>query len=158
MVSSASIMGMTLTMIICFAVPITTMAVLKIRKHAQIFLFLVGISMHLFFVMLLEQLLLNLTVSAFPAMNAVGYSILSAITAGVFEILEFALISKVLRDTLDRGSRALMFGLGHATSNALLSSGLTSLTYYTIAMLVSTEGAETLTKGLSGEELEAAAH
>ena len=67
---------MVFTLLICFVLPILAMGVLKIRMRAQILLFLVGISMHLVFVMLLERLFMSLTIQAVPGIgeNAVLYT------------------------------------------------------------------------------------
>lgn len=155
MVSNLSILGMVVTLLICFVLPILAMGVLKIRMRAQILLFLAGISMHLMFVMLLERLFVSLTIQAVPAFgeNAALYSTLAVLAAAIFESLEFALIARLLQEHMDRGSRAVMFGLGHGGANAALSSGLTSITYYSVAIIANADGADSLTKGLSGDEL-----
>ena len=155
MVSNIAILGMVFTLLICFVLPILAMGVLKIRMRAQILLFLVGISMHLVFVMLLERLFMSLTIQAVPGIgeNAVLYTVLAVVAAAVFESLEFALVARLLQDHMDRGSRAVMFGLGHGGANAALSSGLTSITYYSVAVIANAEGAEYLTQDLSGDEL-----
>lgn len=155
MVSDIAILGMVFTMLISFVLPILAMGVLKIRKRAQILLFLVGISMHLVFVMLLERLFVSLTIQVVPVLgeNPALYSALAVVAAGIFQSLEFALVARLLQEHMDRGSRAVMFGLGHGGINAALSSGLTSITYYSVAVIANAEGADFLTKDLSGDEL-----
>lgn len=155
MISDFAILGMVFTLLICFVLPILAMGVLKIRQKAQILLFLAGISMYLVFVMILERLFISLTIQVVPAFgeNAALYTVLAVLAAAIFESLEFALIARLLQEHMDRGSRAVMFGLGHGGANAALSSGLTSITYYSIAIIANTEGADYLTEKLSGEEL-----
>lgn len=155
MISNFAILGLVFTVVVCFVVPLIAMAVLKIRMRAKILLFLAGISMQVLFVMLLERLFISLTVRAVPAITQYDslYPIVMVLVAGIFESLEFALVVRVLRDHINAGSQAVMFGMGHAGANAVLSMGLTSIAYYSVAVIANANGADALTEGLSGEDL-----
>ena len=155
MVSDITLIGIFLTILFSIGVPIAALLVPKIRKRAKILLFLVGVSMHLLFVMLLERFFLGAMAGFFPAVaqNPWLYSLMSGAAAMIFETAEFVLIIRALLPQLERGSQPMMFAMGHAASNGTLSAGLTAMTYYSIGVIVNTDGAEELTKGLTGDEL-----
>lgn len=155
MISNLTILGMVFTILVCFVLPLIVMMVLKIRMRAKILLFLAGISMQILFVMLLERLFISLMARTTPAFveNDFLYPLVLSLAAGIFESLEFALAVRILRDHMDGGSRVVMFGIGHGGANAALSSGLTSMTYYSVAVIANANGKDYLTQGLSGDEL-----
>ncbi len=157
MISSITMIGMVFTMMVCIGGPILSLAILKIKKHAQIVFFLIGISMNLLFVMVLEQIFLSGTVWVLPSIATTpALSImLSLLGTGIFEILEFAVIARVAGDYINRGSKAVMFGLGHASASAILSTGLTCFTYFSMAAYIEEVGVEEALSGLTGEDLSA---
>lgn len=156
MVSTVTVMGMVFTMLVCTIAPLLTLAFLKSRKRAPILYFVIGIVMHLLFVMVAERFFLDVVLSSAPgiAQDPILHSFLEALFVLVFEGGEFALILHIFRENIVRGSRPLQFAAGHSFSNAVLSSGLSNITYFTVANMVSTQGREFMTQGLSGAELD----
>lgn len=155
MVSTVTVMGMMFTLVMCFVVPLFALAYFKSRKRVQVLLFFIGVTLQVLFVLLLERMCVGL-LSSLPAVSGSPnlYAVASAAAVGIFETAEFAIAFRVLRPYLRRVSQPLMFITGHAWANAALSSGMSSLTYYTVSLLVSQNGEEFLTQSLSGDELE----
>lgn len=157
MASSMTIIGMVFTMMVCIGAPILSLAILKIKKHAPIKLFLVGISMYLLFVMVIRQVFLFCMVMVFPQImeNPALSIFFSLLGNALFEPMEFAIIAKIIGDSMNRGSKAVMVGLGHASAGAILSTGLNCFTYFTMAAYVEEVGVEGALSGLSGGDLTA---
>lgn len=155
MVSTVTVMGMMFTMVVCFVIPLFLLAYFKARKRAQILLFVIGISLQITFVVVLERLCVGF-LSSVPAIggNPVAYAATAAVAAGIFETAEFAIAFRVLKPYLHRVSQPMMFASGHAGANAMISAGMSSLTYYTFSLVVSQSGEEFLTQSLKGEELQ----
>lgn len=157
MISSITIIGMVFTMMVCIGAPILSLAIMKIKKHAPIKLFLIGISMYLLFVMVIRQIFLFCMVFIFPQIteNPALSIFFSLLGNALFEPMEFAIIAKVIGDSMNRGSKAVMVGLGHASAGAILSTGLNCFTYFTMAAYVEEVGVEGALSGLSGTDLTA---
>ena len=127
-VSSASITGMVVSLILCVAAPVALCVLLKRKTGAKLSDMLLGAVTFVIFAMFLEQML-HLAMSAVFGEKLTGNLWLSALYGGaaaaVFEEFGRLVAMKYFLGSQLEKENALMYGVGHGGVEALFVGGLT---------------------------------
>ena len=127
-VSSASITGMVVSLILCVAAPVALCILLKRKTGAKLSDMLLGAVTFVIFAMFLEQML-HLAMSAVFGEKLTGNLWLSALYGGaaaaVFEEFGRLVAMKYFLGSQLEKENALMYGVGHGGVEALFVGGLT---------------------------------
>ena len=127
-VSSASITGMVVSLILCVAAPVALCILLKRKTAAKLSDMFLGVVIFILFARFLEQLLHMAMLSAFGE-KLTGNLWLSALYGGaaaaVFEEFGRLIAMKYLLDNQLEKENALMYGVGHGGIEALTIGALT---------------------------------
>lgn len=151
-VSAASIVCISATLLVCFALPIVLPIVLYKKLRAKVPFFFWGCACFVVFALILEaifhQLILSTALGAGIQGNIWSYALYGGLAAGIFEELgRFAVLSFLVK----RGAEpqdALMFGAGHGGIEALLVIGLAYVNNLIYALLINAGMGEFLLFGL----------
>ena len=129
-VSSASITGMVVSLILCVAAPVALCVLLKRKTGAKLSDMFLGVVIFILFARFLEQLLHMAMLSAFGE-RLTGNLWLSALYGGaaaaVFEEFGRLIAMKYLLDNQLEKENALMYGVGHGGIEALTIGALAGL-------------------------------
>ena len=127
-VSSASITGMVVSLILCVAAPVALCILLKRKTGAKLSDMLLGAVTFVIFAMFLEQML-HLAMSAVFGEKLTGNLWLSALYGGaaaaIFEEFGRLVAMKYFLGSQLEKENALMYGVGHGGVEALFVGGLT---------------------------------
>ena len=127
-VSSASITGMVVSLILCVAAPVALCILLKRKTGVKLSDMLLGAVTFVIFAMFLEQML-HLAMSAVFGEKLTGNLWLSALYGGaaaaVFEEFGRLIAMKYFLGSQLEKENALMYGVGHGGVEALFVGGLT---------------------------------
>ncbi len=140
-VSSASIGGMIFTLLVTVIVPIVAyiITVLKWKGKVRISSFFIGAASFILFAMVLERILhtvvFRFTGTLFQD-NIVLYAIYGGLAAGLFEETgRFLAMKYCIRDHLNR-ENAILYGIGHGGTEAILIVGLTYVNNLIYSLLI----------------------
>ena len=127
-VSSASITGMVVSLILCVAAPVALCILLKRKTRAKLSDMFLGVVIFILFARFLEQLLHTAMLSAFGE-RLTGILWLSALYGGaaaaVFEEFGRLIAMKYFLGSQLEKENALMYGVGHGGIEALTIGALT---------------------------------
>lgn len=114
--------------ILCTAIPIGAMIIFKVKnKEVKLSSFFIGGGVFIIFALILEQLLHSVMLP-FVSGSTAAYVIYSTLAAGVFEESVRFIAFKTVLKKADR-KNAVMFGLGHGGTEAIILVGLTMFSY-----------------------------
>ena len=158
-ISTASIICMGITAVICIAVPLGLMIYLKKAYNAETKAFPIGCAVFFIFVMVLEsqvhQLLQGAAFGRVISGSPLYYAIYGGLMAGLFEeIGRYTAFRTVLKNSLGNDANALMYGAGHGGFEAFAIVGLTMINNMSVAIMINKSGIDAFTAGLEGEVLE----
>lgn len=150
-VSSASITGMVVSLILCVAAPVALCVLLKRKTGAKLSDMLLGAVTFVIFAMFLEQML-HLAMSAVFGEKLTGNLWLSALYGGaaaaVFEEFGRLVAMKYFLGSQLEKENALMYGVGHGGIEALFVGGLTCVSNLATVSMVNGGKLESALAGL----------
>ena len=150
-VSSASITGMVVSLILCVAAPVALCVLLKRKTGAKLSDMLLGAVTFVIFAMFLEQML-HLAMSAVFGEKLTGNLWLSALYGGaaaaVFEEFGRLVAMKYFLGSQLEKENALMYGVGHGGVEALFVGGLTCVSNLATVSMVNGGKLESALAGL----------
>lgn len=138
-VSTVSIAGMVVSLIISIAVPIGLCVFLRWKKRAALSSFLTGCATFVLFAMTLEQMLhaVVFQLAGETLMNnVVIYALYGGLAAALFEETgRFLAMKHFMKNQLDR-KNALMYGAGHGGAEAIILVGMTYINNLATAVMI----------------------
>lgn len=140
-VSTASIIAMVFTLLICIVIPIAAciIAVLKWKGKVRISSFFIGAATFILFAMILERILHAVVIGATGTLltgNILLYAIYGGLAAGLFEETgRFLAMKFCMKNTLSR-ENAILYGIGHGGIEAILIVGLTYVNNLIFTLLI----------------------
>lgn len=150
-VSSASITGMVVSLILCVAAPVALCILLKRKTGAKLSDMFLGVVIFILFARFLEQLLHMAMLSAFGE-KLTGNLWLSALYGGaaaaVFEEFGRLIAMKYLLDNQLEKDTALMYGVGHGGIEALTIGALTCVSNLATVSMINGGKLESALAGL----------
>ena len=150
-VSSASITGMVVSLILCVAAPVAMCILLKRKTGAKLSDMFLGVVIFILFARFLEQLLHMAMLSAFGE-KLTGNLWLSALYGGaaaaVFEEFGRLIAMKYLLDNQLEKENALMYGVGHGGIEALTIGALTCVSNLATVSMINGGKLESALAGL----------
>lgn len=140
-VSTASIIAMIFTLLICIVIPVAAciIAVLKWKGKVKISSFFIGAATFILFSMILERIL-HAVVLGTTGTLLTGkiwlYAIYGGLAAGLFEETgRFLAMKFCMKNTLNR-ENAILYGIGHGGIEAILLVGLTYVNNLIYSLLI----------------------
>lgn len=140
-VPAASIIGMICTLLISTVVPIAAfiIAAVKWKGRVRISSFFIGAATFIVFAMILERILHTVVFRATGTLftdNIWLYAIYGGLAAGLFEETgRFLAMKFCMKNTLSR-ENALLYGIGHGGTEAILLIGLTYINNLLYSVLI----------------------
>lgn len=140
-VSTASIIAMVFTLLICIMVPIAAciIAVRKWKGKIRISSFFIGAATFILFAMILERILHTIVLRATGTLltgNIWLYAVYGGLAAGLFEETgRFIAMKFCMKNTLNR-ENAILYGIGHGGIEAILLIGLTYVNNLIYSLLI----------------------
>ena len=138
-VSTASIVGMIFTLLVAFGIPIFLMILVRIKTRARISVFFIGCGFFIAFVLILEQILHAIVLTAAGNIlqsNIFLYGLYGGLAAALFEETgRFIAMKFCMKKCLDKNN-ALMYGVGHGGVEAILLVGLTYVNNLIYSMMI----------------------
>lgn len=144
MFSTQTVAALVIGAALSFLIPIAAVIVYKVRNRS-VWLpsALVGAGTFIVFVLILEQLLHAIMIPI-VGRNAILYVIYGALAAGIFEETGRFIAYKVVMKNNDSTKNAIMMGLGHGGAEAMLLLGFTLIGLAGSAIMVNSQGLETV--------------
>lgn len=155
-VSSASIGGMIFTLIISVIVPIAAyiIMVLKWKGKVKIRSFFIGGASFILFALVLERILHTVVFSVTGTLlkdNIILYAVYGGLAAGLFEETgRFLAMKFCIRDHLNR-ENAILYGIGHGGTEAILIVGLTYVNNLIYSLLINSGSLTSLLSAYDAE-------
>ena len=150
-VSSASITGMVVSLLLCVGTPVALCVLLKRRTGAKLSDMLLGAVVFVIFAMFLEQML-HLAMRAVFGEKLTGNLWLSALYGGaaaaIFEEFGRLIAMKYFLGSQLKKENALMYGVGHGGVEALFVGGLTCVSNLATSAMVNGGKLESALAGL----------
>ena len=148
---------MTVSGVLCIVIPIAAMIIFKKKnKGVRISSFFIGGSVFFLFALVLEQVLHSVMLPIVSG-SAAAYTIYGAFAAGIFEETgRFAAFKTVMKKRNDPKD-AVMYGLGHGGTEAILIAGLSLLGSAVTAVMTNSMGIDAMVELSSGGSAETAA-
>ena len=141
LVSTANIIAMVFTLLICMVVPIAACIVMvhKWKGKVRISGFFIGAATFILFAMILERILHAVILGATGTLLTGSiwlYAIYGGLAAGLFEETgRFLAMKFCMKNTLNR-ENAILYGIGHGGIEAILVVGLTFVNNLIYALLI----------------------
>lgn len=157
-VPTLSIVFMSISCAIGFAIPVVLLLYFRIRKHADILPFFIGCAVMIIFAFVLEAAVHRVVLSS-PAGEKIRntvwlYALYGGIMAGLFEETgRFLAFKTVLRKKLGNDSNALMYGAGHGGLESIFVLGITMINNIIWSVLINSGNTAAFTGALSGDLL-----
>ncbi|MDD5864149.1 MAG: YhfC family glutamic-type intramembrane protease [Firmicutes bacterium] len=129
-VSTASILGMAVSLILCIGLPVALYIVLKVKTKAKFNDMLLGAVSFILFALVLEQILHSVILGTFGEKltgNLWLYALYGGAAAAVFEECGRLITMKVFFKKHLEKENALMYGVGHGGIEAVLVGGYTCI-------------------------------
>lgn len=149
MVSNLSIIFMSISLIICLALPIGGIIYLKKKYNASLKPFFIGMLVFFITVQILEApihnyiLKINKGTSEFLLSNPVFYMLYGGLMAGIFEETARLIAFKFLiKDR--KGTTPIAYGVGHGGIEAILIGGISAINTISYSVLINNGKFQTL--------------
>lgn len=140
-VSTASIIAMVFTLLICVLLPIAA-CIITVRKwkgKIRISSFFIGAATFILFAMILERILHTIVLGATGTLLTGSlwlYAIYGGLAAGLFEETgRFLAMKFCMKNTLNR-ENAILYGIGHGGIEAILVVGMTYVNNLIYSLLI----------------------
>lgn len=149
----ASIIGITVSMVVSVGLPVVLCVMVWHKTKARISSFFIGAATFIVFALILEQILHTIvlkTAGAALTGNIWLYALYGGLAAGVFEETGRYLAMKLcMRKSLNK-QNAIMYGVGHGGIEAILLAGLACLSNLVIAAMINSGQAPMLLSAVDG--------
>lgn len=146
-VSTLSIVGMAVTLLISVLLPIVLCIFIRCRTKAKISSFFYGCGVFVIFALVLEQILHTIVLGVFGEAvtgNILVYGLYGGAAAALFEETgRFVAMKFFMKKNLTK-ENALMYGAGHGGVEAILIVGLSYISSIANAILINTHQMETV--------------
>lgn len=147
-VSTAAVLGMTLTALLSILVPVILLIVWKKKKKADIAPFFIGAATFIVFSLILESIMHQIVLksSIGPAItgNIFLYGLYGGLAAGIFEEAgRFVSMKLFMKKSLNR-ENSVMFGIGHGGIESIILGGLSNVSNLVTALTISIMGIDAL--------------
>ena len=138
-VSTASLIGMVLSLILSIGLPIVLLILVKIKLKAKLTSFVIGCATFIVFALMLEPILHSVVLTATGTLltdNIILYGLYGGLAAALFEETGRLIAMKFfMKDSLNKPN-ALMYGIGHGGIEAILLVGMTYVSNLMTAVMI----------------------
>jgi len=138
-VSTASLIGMVLSLILSIGLPIVLLILVKIKLKAKLTSFVIGCATFIVFALMLEPILHSVVLTATGTLltdNIILYGLYGGLAAALFEETGRLIAMKFfMKDSLNKPN-ALMYGIGHGGIEAILLVGMTYVSNLMTALMI----------------------
>ena len=138
-VSSASIAGMVFSLIISLGLPIVFLILAHKKLNAKLTSFLIGCAVFVVFVLVLEQILHSVILTATGTLltnNILLYGLYGGLVAALFEETGRLIAMKIFMNNSLSRSNSVMYGIGHGGIEAILLIGLTYISNIITSLMI----------------------
>lgn len=138
-ISTLSMAGMVVSLVIAFVIPIGSLLYLIIKRNAKVSTFFIGCGTFIVFAFFLETIFHSLIFSVTGNTikdNIFLYTIYGGVAAALFEETGRFLAMKFLMKKRLTSDNALMFGVGHGGIEAMLILGISEVTNLALSSLI----------------------
>lgn len=154
----SSIVGMVFTLLVSFGLPITLCVLASKKLHAKLSAFVIGATVFVLFVMILESLLHNVVLGVTGDVitgNVWLYGLYGGLAAGLFEETgRYLAMRFYMKRTLQK-ENAIMYGVGHGGIEAIMLVGISYFSNLMVAVLINGGQLESMLTGLDDATREA---
>lgn len=156
MFSNTSIASMLICSLLCIIIPIVAMIIYKIKnKDVRISSFFIGGAVFFLFALVLEQIMHYFMLPVVSG-STVAYVFYGAFAAGIFEETGRFVTFKTVMKQRNDPKEAVMYGLGHGGTEAILLAGLSMLGSAVTAIMTNQMGLDAMISLSSGGNAETA--
>lgn len=154
-----SMVFMSITGLMAFAIPVALLLWYRKKKHADILPFFIGCAVMMAFALTLESIV-HTIVLATPAGQKIKsniwlYALYGGAMAGLFEETgRWIAFKTVLKKRQGKNANALMYGAGHGGFEAAMIVGTAMISNLVMAVLINMNAVSYITGSLEGEVLE----
>ena len=138
-VSTASLIGMVLSLILSIGLPIVLLILVKIKLKAKLTSFVIGCATFIVFALMLEPILHSVVLTATGTLltdNIILYGLYGGLAAALFEETGRLIAMKFfMKDSLNK-QNSLMYGIGHGGIEAILLVGMTYVSNLMTAVMI----------------------
>ena len=138
-VSTASLIGMVLSLILSFGLPIVLLILVKIKLKASLTSFIIGSATFIVFALVLEPILHSVVLTATGTLltdNIILYGLYGGLAAALFEETGRLIAMKFfMKESLNK-QNTIMYGIGHGGIEAILLVGLTYISNLLSAFMI----------------------
>ncbi len=138
-VSTASLIGMVLSLILSLGLPVTLLILAKWKLKASFSSFFTGCAVFIVFALFLESLLHNFVLGATGTLltdNIILYGLYGGLAAALFEETGRLIAMKFfMKESLNK-QNSVMYGIGHGGIEAILLVGLTYVSNLLTAFMI----------------------
>ena len=158
-VSALSIVCMSISGLVGFAIPVVLCLYFKLKKRADLVPFFIGCAVFFLFALVLESIVHQLVLVVSPVGKTIQgniwlYALYGGAMAGLFEETgRFIAFKTVLRRWSGKDVNALMYGAGHGGFEALMTLGSSMISDIVMAVMINTGTTSLLLASLSGDAL-----
>lgn len=138
-VSTASIIGMVVSLIISVGLPIALLIIVWRKTRAKVSSFFIGAATFIVFALILEQILHTIVFKAAGTAltgNIWLYALYGGLAAGVFEETGRYLAMKLCMKKNLNKQNAIMYGVGHGGIEAILLTGMTYVSNLVVSLMI----------------------
>ena len=156
MFSGIKVASMFICCLLCIIIPIGAMIIYKKKnKDVRISSFFIGGAVFILFALVLEQIMHYFMLPAVSG-STVAYVFYRAFAAGIFEETGRLAAFKTVMKKQNDPKEAVMYGLGHGGTEAILLAGLSMLSSVVTAVMTNQMGVEAIVSLSSGGNTETA--
>lgn len=150
-VPAGNVLGILVTFILCFALPVGLCIIWKIRTKANLAPVFVGAATFFVAALVLEQLarsVITLFAGTYLQTHLWAAAVFGGLMAGLFEETgRFVAMKWILKKQLNK-ENAIMYGIGHGGIEAMLITGMTYFSNIVLVILINTGNMALLFTGL----------
>jgi len=150
-VPAGNVLGILVTFILCFALPVGLCIIWKIRTKANLAPVFVGAATFFVAALVLEQLarsVITLFAGTYLQTHLWAAAVFGGLMAGLFEETgRFVAMKWIMKKQLNK-ENAIMYGIGHGGIEAMLITGMTYFSNIVLVILINTGNMALLFTGL----------
>lgn len=150
-VPAGNVLGILVTFILCFALPVGLCIIWKIRTKANLAPVFVGAATFFVAALVLEQLarsVITLFAGTYLQTHLWAAAVFGGLMAGLFEETgRFVAMKWIMKKQLNK-ENAIMYGIGHGGIEAMLITGMTYFSNVILVILINTGNMALLFTGL----------
>jgi len=145
-ISIASMLGMTITLIIVVGLPVILLMLVYKKTKAKISSFFIGCGVFILFALILEQIIHSFVLGitdTFLTEHIILYGLYSGLVAALFEETGRWMAMKFFMNKNLNKQNALMYGVGHGGIEAIIIVGLTYVSNLLTAIMINAGSLQT---------------